>query len=242
MAEKWLTKAEQRVLGALPERVFSLGEAHEVLDGDKRYLSEVLSRLAAKGRLLRLKRGLFKIPSADAELEAGLGFGGAGSYLGFASALSLHNMIDERLSAVFVASRSRRLRRIVRGTEYRVVPLDRACVGAVELRRLRVSSRAKTVFDCLLKPALCGGLGVLAGVLRENEFSREEWRGLLNYAQEFGSDALKQRLGFAAERYAKPPEFFLRELERDVGKTVAFWNPRQRRGVYDARWRVVARV
>ncbi|MFA4946854.1 MAG: hypothetical protein WC607_04965 [Candidatus Micrarchaeia archaeon] len=212
---------------------------------NRHYLSEVLGRLVEKKRVERVKRGVFKVfePSALNEFKVGLGLvNGVGAYIGFGSALRLHGLIDEELSTVFVASNKARLTRVANYGDYKVVALGGACVGSIELRGVRVSSKAKTVFDCFLRPNCCGGLNKLIEVAGRLELSDSEWRELLGYCRAFASNALKQRVGFVFERYGnRPPRFFLKGLLKELreSRSIAFLNPHEKKGSFDPKWRVV---
>ena len=245
-----LTGAEAALLEALPRgRKIDLPALAGAFENQisRQYLSILLARLVRKKRAMRLKRGVFFVPSASGPSEYQLGLGlakGRGAYIGFASALYLYHWIDEQPFTVFVVN-SRVSRSVKKGLfEYRLVNLGEKAQGITTVNGVDVSSPAKTVFDAFLHPEYCGGMQKVLSAFSQARLSNNDWRELLYYLEELGSACLRQRIGFAAEKLfgSKTPRFFVSRLKKAAAesKSTCFLDPSaSRKGKYSAEWKLV---
>lgn len=113
-------------------------------------LKTTLSRLARSGAIVRLKRGVYSAnPLRDIFACGQAVFGG---YIGFSSALYLHGLIDETPFTVTVVTPAVSGSRSLGDFELLAVALGEKAVGFQRLGGLVVSTRAKTLFDCLYLP------------------------------------------------------------------------------------------
>ncbi len=248
-----ITGAEAALLDALPRgrRIDFLDLAAALASRfSRKYLSVLLARLVRKKRVDRFQRGVFFVPSATGKSEylAGLGLSkGRGAYIGFASAFYFYHWIDEKPFTIFVVNNAVS-RSVKMGLfEYRLVNLGEKAQGAVTVDGVDVSSPAKTVFDAFLHLEYCGGMGNVLSAFSHANLSKDGWRELLYYLEELGSNCLKQRVGFAAEKLfgSKVPAFFVSSLKKSAkkSKSTCFLDSSQVRvGKYFADWKLVQNV
>ncbi|MBI5035769.1 hypothetical protein HZC09_00345 [Candidatus Micrarchaeota archaeon] len=208
-----LTVSEQKLLETLPNGSFFTGELRTGYK--KRYLAELLCRLAKKGALIRLKNGQYFKGRMD-PFTAGMGLSDGG-YVGFASALKHYGLLDEELSRVFIATENKRGIKDFPGFDAEFVPIGEDFYGVTEEKGVRYSTRAKTFFDCFKKPAIAGGYGKLLEALRRANLAKTEWEELLYYLQQTKSGSLRQRTGLLLEGQ-QAPGWFLKKLCASLGR------------------------
>jgi predicted transcriptional regulator of viral defense system len=247
----YLTAAEQKIFALLPkERAVTTGSLHAALKTVSfTRLSSLLGRLARKGFITKVEKGIYLASENKAFLDykRGLALGGKSSYVAFSSALSLHHLISERPATIFIATPKANKKASWPTAECRLIALGGKCFGAVLLNGLRVSSVPKTFFDCFARLRYAGGLSKLVEALESSELSEAEWLEFGNYLQEFGSNSLRQRVGFVfnklcSRKTLSVPPRVLRELEKSVkrSKTVAILDASAtRKGVMNSKWRVL---
>ncbi len=150
-------------------------------------LRTTLSRLGRSGRIIRLKRGVYSAnPMRNAFACAQAVFGG---YIGFSSALYLHKLITEVPFVVtVVTSRLSKAKRFG-GYEFRAVALREKAVGFERKGEYVLSTRAKTLFDCLYLPRYSVEEGKLLEAFRAANLAKGEWREFRGYVSKFASAA-----------------------------------------------------
>lgn len=210
----YLTKSEQAIAEKLPSGGFTLDEIAAVTRIPRRYLIELLRRLVHKKKLARVGRGAYFFGAAAPERMA-LSLEPTG-YVGLFSALKIFGLVDEELSRVFIATKNKRGRKTVGAFDVEFIPLNNDFYGVVEVDGLRVSTRAKTFFDCIKKISLTPGRYTVVQTLKRASLTTQEWRELLYYLENTESKSLKQRAGFLLEEAA--PEWFLKKLEKLIGE------------------------
>lgn len=215
MGVDYLTGAEQAMLERVPGGAFFVDEVTK--GQNRRYAARLLSRLARKKKLVRLKKGQYFSAGRrnEGRFFMALALEPTG-YIGLVSALSHYGLVDEALSRVQVCTRSKQGLRDLGGFDVELVALgDADFYGVVEEGALRFSTRAKTFFDCLKKPAFAGGIDRVIRTMKKAALSQDEWTELLYYLDAAPSKSLKQRAGFWLESLA--PSWFLDGLEKSIG-------------------------
>jgi predicted transcriptional regulator of viral defense system len=97
-------------------------------------------------------------------------------YVGFSSALYLHGLIAELPLTVTVVTRSVSGEKRIGGFEFKAVALKEKAVGFERRDGRVVSTRAKTLFDCLLVPRYSIESEKLAQAFRQARLSKNEWK------------------------------------------------------------------
>ncbi|HWJ36287.1 MAG TPA: type IV toxin-antitoxin system AbiEi family antitoxin [Steroidobacteraceae bacterium] len=186
------------------------------ITGSGRAANNVARQLVRKGWLTRVIRGRYVLlppehgPENLGENNA-LALAGTAvtpSYIGWWSAAAHHGFTTQVPMTVFVATRRRLLPREIEGTPVRFIPLSAAEFFGeqpydVYGRRVLVSSPAKTLIDCLDRPALTGGATEVARIA-ERALAGMSADEAVDVALRFRSKSVMQRLGAIAELVGRP--------------------------------------
>jgi len=187
---------------------FSFADAEGVLGTSKASVKNILMRLKRKGRIEEIERGRYLLIPARA------GYEGTWSeaplllvphlidtyYVGFWTALNYWGMTEQAPRTVFVATVKRKRDVEYGNARYEFVTLSRGrFFGYAEEEvagvRVNVSTREKTIVDCLMLPQYCGGIEeAVKGVWRAKE--ELDFNRLLEYARKVEVTAVLRRLGY----------------------------------------------
>jgi predicted transcriptional regulator of viral defense system len=201
--------------------IVSAAEAIDLL-GSETTARSVIRSLVRKGWLTRLVGGRYMVlPSSHGPENIGennvLALASAAvepSYVGWWSAASFHGMTTQRPSQTMVAVLKQRDDVTIEGHAVRFVQVaPRKFFGFAELeiygRTARLSTPAKTVVDCVDRPALAGGPSEVARIVFGASRSVKA-ADIVADALRMQSQSLLQRLGFLADLVGWP----LSEAER----------------------------
>lgn len=146
-------------------------------------LKTTLSRLNKAGKILRLKRGVYATnPLKNAFSAAQATFGG---YVGFSSALYLHKLTTEYPFSITIVTNNKSSSKSVGAIEFRAVALKEKAVGFENVGGLVVSTKAKTLFDCIYLERYSVEGQKLIGAYKERRLSAKEWREFDSYVSRF---------------------------------------------------------
>ncbi len=195
--------------------IFSLAQAEQILDCPRKRLNPFLFRLVKKGRLLRIKRGLFCLLPRGVH-AAGNGYpynwyliakalaGNRPYFISHYSAMRLHGMTGEAIQTIFVSTAGQLLppRNLKIPIRFVALPGNRFW-GTEEKwvtheEKVRVSGLARTAVDALDRLDLCGGIGEVSRGLGLIQ-SQIEASEFIDAAKRLGSRAAAKRLGFLME-------------------------------------------
>ena len=110
-------------------------------------LKTTLSRLSKSSRIIRLKRGVYSSnPIRNAFVAAQCIYSG---YLGFSCALYVHKLIAELPFVVTVVTTYKSASMAIGAYEFRAIAMREKAIGFEDIGGLTVSTKAKTLFDCL---------------------------------------------------------------------------------------------
>lgn len=159
----------------------------DVLDSlglcNKPTMRTTISRLNKKGRILRLKRGVYSTnPIKDAFSAAQEAFNG---YIGFSSALYVHKLIAELPFSITVVTTSRSSSKRFGSYEFKAVALKERAVGFETVGKLVVSTKAKTLFDCIYLQRYSIEMAKLIDAYKTNQMTRKEWDEFNGYVSRF---------------------------------------------------------
>jgi len=248
----YTTPREQKVLSALAGTgMATAGLVHELFSGmDPHELNRLSSSLASKGYLHRVRRGLYLVqpePSKSPVIADPVALGHAlfGGYIGFSSALRVWGLLEYEPFTIF--SVTRKLSRQARIGEYlfRAVAMGRRAYGTTFRMGVYVSTPAKTVFDCFVKPQYAGGYANLAGAVHECSLLKEprfDWREFLAYFDD-ASPSLCARAGYVLEVIRREaggiPARFVSDLKERVGNNTRLVPGGPSSGSYAREWKVL---
>jgi predicted transcriptional regulator of viral defense system len=208
-----LSRNEATVVLSLREQGRDTVRAADVIElmGAERSARKVIHRLLQKGWFLRLTPGhyLFLPPERGPE---NLGENNAIAiasamvapcYVGWWAAASYHGFTTQKPASVTVAARRSRPVRVIEGTQISFVQVSQRKFFGFQSydvygRSATISTPAKTVLDCLDRPALAGGPTEVARIVHgaSSDTAADE---LVDVALRMKSTSLIQRLGFVMD-------------------------------------------
>lgn len=190
---------------------FSISDAKKILGASNASVWNVIYRLKKKGRIEEIERGKYLLIPAKAGVE------GLWSevpylvlpdilkdyYVGFYSALNYWGMTEQVPGAVLVATPKQRKNLKYGPTTFKFVRLSKKrFFGFVEEEmsgvKFKISSKEKTILDCLMYPKYCGGLDEAAKGIWEAK-DELDFDRLLAYAKKFDVSIVTRRLGYILE-------------------------------------------
>ncbi|MFL0162461.1 type IV toxin-antitoxin system AbiEi family antitoxin domain-containing protein [Aquirufa salirivi] len=195
---------------------FDYSVAYNALPNSKAStIRELLSDMTKRGLLMRLKDGLYYIIPYEQNAETFMPdwhlivehlMNDAKHYIGYYSALQIHNLITQpSLKEQIVVSKQ------IRPSEIKIknVPFqyiyhnEKHFFGAKKIwidsyHQVLCSDLEKTFIDCLFKPDYAGGIVEVAKALYISK-NNINYDTLFEYAKKFDSQAVIKRLGFLLE-------------------------------------------
>jgi predicted transcriptional regulator of viral defense system len=219
-------------------------------------LRELLRDMTLRGLLMRLKGGVFHIipyeqdPESfmpDWHLISGHLLKNMDHYIGYYSALQLHNLITQPSlkQQIVVPKQIRPSTREIKGVRFQFIyHNEKHFFGSKEIwvdsyHKVKCSDLEKTFVDCLFKPDYAGGIVEIARAIyaSRNEIN---YLKLLEHIEKFKSQAVIKRLGFLIEtleletgiinilQEKKKPNYVLLDTELPkAGKKIKRWNIQQ---------------
>ena len=202
-----------------------------------------LHSLAGKGRLCRVKRGVYlrcEGPNSPViEDPAVMALAVFKGYIAFSSALRHWGLIEYEPFTIFVVTRDKSgtkeigeytLRAVSMGAKAQVMTYDKG---------VYVSSPEKTIFDCIYKPKYSGGYRVVADAVAE---SSPDWSEVGRWFDLLGSQSLRQRGGYIMSRAGNAPDRMLDRLRTGAKHKVWLDPSGKRKGRYVREWRLIDNV
>lgn len=202
-----LGREEQKLysyLEAMDKNSFKVSEIDAPgLGVGRDYLYVLVGRLARKGWLTRVGKGVYlRLPACTA-LDGGayledtfeVGMKMFRGYVAFHSALRVHRLSEHQPFTIFMATRGRsETVPLLRYYEVKAVKLGRRFTGFTEEGKYVVSTKAKTFFDCFEHPQYAGGYPELLKCLFAA--GGVDWKEMEAYVSAFGSSSLCQKMGY----------------------------------------------
>ncbi len=193
------------------KNVFLASDAHRILKSTDASVRNVLYRLRKKGRIEEIEKGKYLLVPARAGYKAEWSEVPFllvphlidNYYLAFWSALNYWGMTEQSPRSVFVATTKRKRDLTYGDTKFEFVTLaKKKFFGFVEEKtnggKFNISSREKTVVDCLLYPKYSGGLDeAVKGIWRGRK--ELDFEKMLEYSKKMGVEVVTRRLGYILE-------------------------------------------
>lgn len=195
----------------------SVQKAAEVLSLSTNAAAVKLASLTRRGWMLRAKRGIYLILPIEAApgqpttpedpwILANNLF--SPCYIGGWSAIEYWGLSEQLFNSTLVITaaniRSKQVKilnqsfRLFNTSVSKIEGLVKVWRGSSEVL---VSSKERTIVDCLTFPELCGGVQHLASIMSNYASSSEHnYLEIINNAEKFGSGATWKRLGYLAEK------------------------------------------
>lgn len=195
---------------------FDFSEAQTALpDSSESALKELLSDMVKRGLLMRLKKGLYYIIPYEQEASSFMPdwhllaehlTKGTDHYIGYYSAMQIHNLITQPSlkEQIVVAKQLKPSTLKIKDVSFQFIYHNADhFFGATKMwidsfHKVLCSDLEKTIIDCLFKPDYAGGIVEIARAIHASK-DKINYDQLLEYAQRFKSQAVIKRLGFLLE-------------------------------------------
>lgn len=236
---------------------FDISDAKQALpNSGESALKELLSDMVKRGLLMRLKKGLYYVIPYE---EDAISFmpewhllaehltQGTDYYIGYYSALQIHNLITQPSlkEQIVVAKQLKPSTLKIKDVSFQFIYHNAAhFFGAKKIwidsfNKVLCSDLEKTIIDCLFKPDYAGGIVEVAKAIHASK-DQINYDRLLEYTQRFNSQAVIKRLGFLLEtleinsgiaeelQKAKTVSYVLLDTELPkLGKLISRWSIQQ---------------
>jgi len=195
---------------------FDYSLAYKALpDSKASAVRELLSDMTKRGLLMRLKEGVYYIIPYEQNAETFMPdwhliaehlVNNAKNYIGYYSALQIHNLITQpSLKEQIVVSKQLRPAEIkIKDVPFQFIyHNEKHFFGEKKIwidsyNKVLCSDLEKTIIDCLFKPDYAGGIVEVAKAIYTSK-DKIKYDILLEYAKKFDSQAVIKRLGFLLE-------------------------------------------
>jgi len=244
----------------MDKECFDYAEAQEALpESSQSALKELLSDMVKRGLLMRLKKGLYYIIPYEQEAHSFMPdwhllaehlTKGTEHYIGYYSALQIHNLITQPSlkEQIVVAKQIRPSTLKIKDVTFQFIYhngnhfFGSKKVWIDSFNKVMCSDLEKTIIDCLFKPDYAGGIVEIARAIYTSR-DKIKYEKLLEYAVKFKSQAVIKRLGFIIEtleintgiteqlQKARTASYVLLDTELPKsGKMISRWRIRQNLG------------
>jgi predicted transcriptional regulator of viral defense system len=219
----WLTLEKEG------KSVFKTDDAYRILGTSRDSINTALYRLRNKGRIEEIERGKYLLIPARSGIEgkwAETPFLIASElvhpyYIGFWSALNYWGMTEQVPNVTYVVTTKRKKKMSYGQINFEFITLSKKkffgiIEEKIEDKTFSISSREKTIVDCLLYPQYCGGIDeVIKGIWEsQNELDFEK---ILDYSNKVGVKVVTRRIGYI---------FDMLEIKEEIANKIAKTNPK----------------
>lgn len=219
MKHKYISTQSNELLSyfnGLDQLCFKSSEAINALpQSSKSAINQLLSDMTRRGLLMRLKEGIYHIIPYEKEPESFMPdwhllaeylVNSTDHYIGYFSALQIHNLITQpSLKEQIVVSKQIRPSTIkVKDVPFQFIYHNKKHFFGIKkmwidnFHKVRCSDLEKTIIDCLFKPDYAGGIVEVARAIYVSK-EKIKYDLLYEYTQQFNSQAVIKRLGFLLE-------------------------------------------
>ena len=192
-------------------------------------IRELLSDMTKRGLLMRLKEGVYYIIPYEENAETFMPdwhlivkylVKDAKHYIGYYSALQIHNLITQpSLKEQIVVSKQIRPSEIkIKNITFQFIYHNETHffgekkIWIDDFNKVLCSDIEKTIIDCLFKPDYAGGIVEVARAIYSTK-EKLDYNKLLEYAIKFDSQAVIKRLGYLLELFEIETEI-VNELQK----------------------------
>lgn len=195
---------------------FEHDEVFELLNSsDENSVLKLLSNMVKRGLLMRIKKGLYYVIPYEKEASSFMPdwhllaehlTKGTEHYIGYYSAMQIHNLITQPSlkEQIVVAKQLKPSNLKIKDVSFQFIYHNADhFFGAKKMwidsfNKVLCSDLEKTIIDCLFKPDYAGGIVEIAQAIHTSK-DKIKYDRLLEYAQRFKSQAVIKRLGFLLE-------------------------------------------
>jgi predicted transcriptional regulator of viral defense system len=249
--------AQERVFidhfAASEKATITSADALEVQPLSQAHANKVLSRLAAKGWLVRVGRGVYTVvrlgtvtPEAAIDDPLALAMSlFSPCYISGWTAAEHWDLTEQIFNSVVVMTTKpqRKHQRDVAGVRFVLRVIDeRKMFGIARVwsgsRRVDIAEPHRLIVDILAAPEIGGGARHTLDVVRSYFNSKHcNLDKLLDYAEQYDKGVVFKRLGFCAEHFDKAPQAWLERCRNHMSAGLSLLDPSgPKRGRIVSRW------
>lgn len=249
---KLLTKTEQKLANELSSgSVVTLDILSEIAKQKKLMeqstLRKTINTLSKKGVLMRIVRGTYAVQK-DSEFNpyAIARYLSPGAYAGFESAMSIYGYKTSVTSTIKVVTSGKSFAsKKINGYKYIMIPMQEMAFGSVFINGIAVSSKAKTLFDCMYKPRYVDDFGAVLTMAKNMD--KDDYSEFMEYASLVSSTVFLERSGMVLEAAKAPEGTTAKILKRIKNPVVSTLKPeistnKKQQGKYSAKWHIYDNV
>jgi predicted transcriptional regulator of viral defense system len=235
---------------------FDIALAQKALPNSKAgTIRELLSDMTRRGLLMRLKEGIYHIIPYEANAETFMPdwhliaehiVNDAQHYIGYYSALQIHNLITQPSlkEQIVVSKQLRPSEIIIKDVPFQFIYHNEKHFFGVKkmwidnFHKVLCSDLEKTFIDCLFKPDYAGGIVEIARAIYISK-DKIKYNTLLDYAKRFGSQAVLKRLGFLLELLEIQTNIIDELQKLKTASYIALDTELPKTGKYNKRWSIL---
>lgn len=209
-----LGKNEVRLLFSLESKrisIFTFKDAKVILKTSNASVKNVIYRLKKKNRVKEIQKGRYLLAPVVSGLKghwAEHPFIIADSilkeyYVGFWTALNYWGLTEQVPKTIFISIKRRKRSFEYNKQKFRLIALNKKkffgfADEKISNTTFNISSKEKTIADCLMHPEYCGGIIEVAKAI--NYHHKElDWKDLLKIINKLNINVVRQRVGFILE-------------------------------------------
>lgn len=234
---------------------FDYSEAQIALpDSSKSALKEMLSDMVKRGLLMRLKKGLYYIIPYEQEASSFMPdwhllaqplTKGTEHYIGYYSAMQIHNLITQPSlkEQIVVAKQIRPSALKIKDVTFQFIYhnsdhfFGSKKIWIDSFDKVICSDLEKTIIDCLFKPEYAGGIVEVARAIYTSK-DKIKFDKLLEYTQRFKSQAIIKRLGFLLETLEIKSDIIKKLLKAKTASYILLDTELPKSGKMISRWSI----
>lgn len=236
------------------QHTISVAETATILNVSKEHAAKILARLASKGWISRVKRGIYiPVPlestTKDIPLEDSWAIAEKlyhPCYIGGWSAAEHWGLTEQifRMLVVLTTQRPRNRKPTIKGTDFLLHTISKQAMFGLKTIwqgkvRVFVSDPTRTILDFLIDPKMGGGIRTTTDMLKE--YLKSEHKNLpvlIEYAKRLHNTAVFKRLGFLLEQFAPEETEIIESCKAQVTISKTKLDPQLDANKLITRWRL----
>ncbi len=237
---------------------FTLKEASKILStSDPAAVRRLLSDMAKRGLILRIKDGLYTIIPYEKDAESFFPDWHLAAeaivqpqkyYIGFYSALDIHGLITQPSLIEQVVTEKQLVPkyRTIKNVRFEFITLGKRFFGYQktwidDFNKVYCSDVEKTILDCLYFPRKANGVAEIVKAISKS-ISKINQEKILTYLNKFDSQTVYKRLGFILQNMDELKD--LREnIYKKISSSYTLLDPSlPKKGKHNALWKIIDNV
>jgi predicted transcriptional regulator of viral defense system len=235
--------------------VFTVHDAAKILKIKRANLLNLLKRLADKGWLNRIEKGKYLLVPLEVSPDQPYTehqFIIASKlvkpyYVGYMSMLNYYGYTEQLSNTVLIVSTKRKREKRIAGVTYKFVYLPRYKMFGkthliIENNKVFVSTKEKTIIDCLDHPEYCGGI-IEATKGLWNAKNDINFAKLRKYVRKIKNSAVAKRLGYILEKLKMGDKKTIDYLLKSKAKGYSLLDPLiPKKTNFNSRWNLILNI